>query len=79
MEQVLIFEVDDFSTIVNDMVVPVHLAIFQDSSGYYLVSSSPLGGDRFNGDTWHTSVADALAQAWWQFGVSQDKWRAFAA
>jgi hypothetical protein len=79
MEQILIFEIDDFSAIVNDVVVPVHLRIFKDSSGYFLVSSSPLGNDSFNGDTWHVSVADAFAQAQMQFGVLQDGWRAVAA
>ncbi|MEN5209542.1 hypothetical protein ABE493_15675 [Stenotrophomonas terrae] len=79
MEQILTFEIDDFSAIVNDVSVPVHLGILKDSSGYFLVSSSPLGGDSFNGDTWHISVADAFAQAQMQFGVLQGRWRMVAA
>ena len=79
MEQILTFEIDDFSAIVNGATVPVHLGIFKESSGYLLVSSSPLGGDSFNGDTWHISVADAFAQAQMQFGVLQSRWRVVAA
>ena len=78
MEQILTFEIDDVYAIVNNVTVPVHLGIFKDSSGYFLVSSTPLGGDSFNGDTWHISVADAFTQAQMQFGVLQGRWRAVA-
>lgn len=78
MMQGELLEIDDFVAITDNGVVPVRLTIVHDSSGFLLISNSSTGGASFNGDTWHSSLTEAFAQAKFQFGVSQDRWRAAA-
>ena len=56
----------------------VHLRIAQNVDGFFLYSESenPSLG---SGDTLHDSLADAMAQAEFEFGVSRDGWQRVAA
>lgn len=55
----------------------VDLEIRQAPEGIYLISryQDRDSGEVVESDTWHESIADAIAQAEWQFGVSGSAWR----
>jgi hypothetical protein len=55
----------------------VELHIRQTSNGYFLESTS--SNQHFNGDTWHQSYEQAVAQAQTQFGVTSNAWADVAA
>ena len=53
--------------------IDLHIEIASDSAGgYFLLSHGP--DDESLSDTWHSSLEDALDQAFVQFGVRADEW-----
>ena len=63
----------------HEVPVPVELRItkYEGDAGYYLFYCDESGQELT--DTYHDSVADAMAQAEWEFGVRPDEWQTLGA
>jgi hypothetical protein len=55
--------------------VELSFAILEDAPGSYVLEWRGPSSE-FSGDTWHSSVVDAMAEAEQAFGVAPHEWRA---
>ncbi len=56
-----------------EVVITVDFVIVQEGPGSYFLESSVRSGD-YGGDSWHSSLDDALHQAEFEYGITKDEW-----
>jgi len=54
--------------------ITIDLQIFEEKDGFFLVSESSHVHFR-KGDTWNSTLEEAMAQAEYQFGVKLSEWK----